>query len=161
MALTDETKNNIQTPEDNVVDINLEGIERSRFRINGRPGAIIELNLSDLSIVDRLEKGLQRLATEMEKIANIPEDDEAYGEKQRQADQRMREYVDYIFDYPVSKVCAPQGSTMFDPTDGMFRYEHIIDGLTKLYTNNLNAEYRKMNARLKKHTEKYVSKKRK
>lgn len=161
MALTDETKNNIQTPEDDVIDINLEGIKRSRFRINGRVGAIVELNLSDLSIVDRLEKGVQKLAVEMEKVASIPDDDEAYSEKMRQADQKMREYVDYIFDYPVSAVCAPQGSTMFDPTDGVFRYEHIIDGLTKLYADNINAEYKKINARLKKHTEKYVSKKRK
>ena len=161
MALTDETKNNIQTPEDDVIDINLEGIKRSRFRINGRNDAIIELNLSDLSIVDRLEKGMQKLSVEMSKISNIPDDEENYSEIMHQADQNMREYVDYIFDYPVSAVCAPQGSTMFDPTNGVFRYEHIIDGLTKLYADNINDEYKKINARLKKHTDKYVSKKRK
>ena len=60
MALTDETKNNVQVPEDDIIDINLDGIKRKRFRINGIPGAIIELNVSDLGIVDRLEKGMQK-----------------------------------------------------------------------------------------------------
>ena len=161
MALTDETKNNIQTPEDDVIDINLDGVKRKRFRINGIPGAIVELNLSDLSIVDRLERGMQKLAAEMAAISEISDDDENTSDKLAQADQKMREYVDYIFDYPVSAVCAPKGSTMFDPNNGLFRYETIIDGLTKLYADNINAEYKKINARLKKHTDKYVSKKRK
>lgn len=161
MALTDETKNNIQTPEDDVIDINLDGVKRKRFRINGIPGAIVELNLSDLSIVDRLERGMQKLAAEMAAISEIPDDDENTSDKLAQADQKMREYVDYIFDYPVSAVCAPKDSTMFDPNNGLFRYETIIDGLTKLYADNINAEYKKINARLKKHTDKYVSKKRK
>ena len=69
----------------------------------------------------------------------------------------MREYVDYIFDYPVSAVCAKYG-TMYDPKDGKFRYESIIDGLTKLYADNINAEYNKISQRLAKHTEKYTAK---
>lgn len=157
MALTDETKNNVQVPEDDIIDINLDGIKRKRFRINGIPGAIIELNVSDLGIVDRLEKGMQKLAAEMASIASISDDDENASDKMAQADQKMREYIDYIFDYPVSAVCAPKGSTMFDPNNGLFRYETIIDGLTKLYADNINAEYKKIDARLKKHTAKYVS----
>ena len=152
MALTDEKNINAQ---DGIIDINIEGVKRQRFRINGDPKAIIELNLSDIGIAQRLEEGLEKLQAEMEKISNLPDDDESMSEKMKQADKQMREYIDYIFDYPVSAVCAKYG-TMYDPYNGMFRYEHIIDALTKLYTDNLNDEYKKMKTRIQKHTDKYT-----
>lgn len=146
MALTDNTND--------IVDINIDGIKKQRFRINGDSTAIIELNLSDLNTVDRMQEGMKKLEEEMTAIANLP-DDEKLSDKLKEADARMREYVDYIFDYPVSAVCVKNG-TMYDPKDGMFTYEHIIDALTKLYTNNLNAEYKKMKSRVQKYTDKYT-----
>ena len=143
------------TATDNVVDINIDGISRTRFRINGDSNAIIELNLSDLGIVDRLKVGIDKLQKEMSEIAKIPEDKDNFSELMKQADTRMREYVDYIFDYPVSAVCAKNG-TMYDPKNGKFRYETIIDALTNLYADNINAEYRKMESRMKKYTDKYT-----
>lgn len=148
MALTDEIK-------DNIIDVNLEGVKRQRFRINGDPNAIIELNLSDLGIVERLEEGVKQLEEQMTRISELDSDDEELSKKLKQADAAMRECVDYIFDYPVSAVCAKYG-TMYDPKDGKFRYEHIIDGLTKLYNENLNEEYKKFQNRIKKHTAKYT-----
>ena len=146
MALTDNTNE--------IIDLNIEGIKRSRFRINGDSNSIIELNLSDLNISDRMQEGLNKLETEMSEIAKLP-NDENLSDRLKEADKRMREYVDYIFDYPVSDVCVKNGS-MYDPKNGMFAYEHIIDALTKLYTNNLNAEYKKMKSRVDKHTSKYT-----
>lgn len=141
---------------DNVIDISIDSAKRTRFRINGDNSAIIELNLSDLGIMDRMEKGLKELQDEMSRIAEIPGDADNISELMRQADERMRKCVDYIFDYPVSAACCKYG-TMYDPKDGKFRYESIIDGLTKLYADNINAEYNKVKGRLAKHTEKYVA----
>lgn len=151
MALTDSIKNN-----DGVVDINIDGITRTRFRINGDPTAVIELNISDLGVIDRLESGLDKLDKDMTDIAALDTDEENFSERLKTIDQRMRETIDYIFDSPVSAVCAKYG-TMYDPIDGMFRYERVIDGLTKLYTNNINAEYKKLQQRIKKYTDKYTS----
>lgn len=148
MALTDETKD--------IIDLNIDGVKKQRFRINGDPNSIIELDLSDLKIIDRLEDGLQKLEVEMRKIAEVKPEDDNFSEVLNEADARMREYIDYIFDYPVSAVCARYG-TMYDPKDGMFRYEHIIDALTKLYQNNINDEYKKFQTRIKKHTDKYTN----
>lgn len=148
MALTDKANE--------VIDIDIEGIKKQRFRINGDSNSIIELNLSDLNISKRMEEGLEKLESEMTNIANLP-DDENLSDKLKEADTRMREYVDYIFDYPVSAVCV-KGGTMYDPKNGMFAYEHIIDALTKLYTNNLNDEYKKLKSRVQKHTDKYTKK---
>ena len=52
MALTDNKIN------DEIIDLNIDGIKKQRFRINGDPDSIIELNLSDLNIRERLEKGI-------------------------------------------------------------------------------------------------------
>lgn len=148
MALTDNAND--------IVDINIDGIKRQRFRINGNNDSVIELNLSDLNTVDRMKEGLEKLDAEMTEIANLPDDDNLK-DKLKEADERMREYVDYIFDYPVSDACIKNGS-MYDPKNGMFAYEHIIDALTKLYTNNLNEEYKKMKSRIQKHIDKYTGK---
>ena len=148
MALTDNEK---------IIDINLEGIQKQRFRINGNSDAIIELDLSDLSIVDRLKAGLEQLQKEVVAISEAKDIDE---DMLKEIDAKMRESIDYIFDYPVSAVCANKG-TMYDIKDGKFRYEIIIDGLTKLYQNNINEEYKKFQSRIKKHTDKYTSKKEK
>lgn len=153
MALTDkELLNN-----DDIIDIKIDGVKKQKFRINGDPKSIIELNLSDMSIASRLEEGLEKLQKEMSEIANASENEDLKGQL-AQADEKMREYIDYIFDSPVSEVLGKSG-TMYDITNGMFRFEHIIDSLTKLYSDNLNAEFKKVNARIKNHTEKYTSKK--
>ena len=72
-------------------------------------------------------------------------------------DDKMREEIDFIFDAPVSKVCADGGS-MYDPFEGMFRFEHIIDALSKLYETNLNSEFSKMKRRVSAKTSKYTKK---
>jgi len=157
-----DDNNKIQTNattenDTDIIDVNLDDAKRTRFRINGDPNAIIELNLSDLGILERLKTGMKELTAEMERIAALPDDDDSQlSEMLKQADANMRKYVDYIFDYPVSAACAKHG-TMYDPKDGKFRYEAIIDGLTKLYADNINDEYKKLESRLSKHTQKYIN----
>lgn len=153
MALTDmeQPKNAV----DDVIDLELEGAKRQRFRINGDPNLIIELDLSDLGIFNRIEIGAKQLEEQMSKIAQLDNEDDDLSAKLKEADAAMRKSVDYIFDYPVSAVCAKYG-TMYDPKNGKFRYEHIIESLAKLYSNNLNEEYKKFQTRIKKHTAKYA-----
>lgn len=152
MALTDK-----KAPETNkdIVDINIAGVQRTRFRINGDNNSIIELNTSDIGAVFRLEEAYPKLHEQLKKIAELDSSDEGFNAAMKEADKAMREQIDYIFDYPVSEVCAKYG-TMYDPFNGSFRFEHIIDSLTKLYETTLNAEYKKMNARIQKHTDKYT-----
>lgn len=145
-------------------DIDLSTIRKKRFRINGDNNTILELNTSDMSIVSRLDKlypKLQQLSQDaaVQKL-NMEEfnDDSSIKELSdvlKRIDMAMRDIVDEIFDSNVSEVCVPEGS-MFDPFNGEFRFEHIIDVLSKLYENNFNAEFKKMSARLKKKTSKYT-----
>ena len=50
---------------------------------------------------------------------------------------------------------------MFDPVGGEFRFEHLIDVLTRLYAGDITGEFKKMQERVKKHTEKYINKRNK
>ena len=75
--------------------------------------------------------------------------------KLTEIDTQMRDAIDYIFQSNVSEVCGSEGS-MYDPIDGVFRYEHIIETLAKLYETNLDSEFKKMQDRLKKRTAKYT-----
>lgn len=154
---------------DEVVDINLSTIQKKRFRINGDNSKILELNTSDLGIVTRMSSSYDRLVKHMEEVGNIladlPDDDSELSNgkdaeilKQLDAiDAKMRKELDYIFDAPVSEVCG-YGGSMYDPLNGMFRYEHIMDALSKLYENNLNSEFNAMRKRISAKTSKYTKK---
>jgi len=149
MALTDENK------VSGVIDLNIEGIKKTPFRINGRDDSILELNTSDLGIAERLEKGYENIQKELQRIAALGEDADLSAELKK-ADKVMRDELDYIFDSNVSEVCG-KGGTMYDPINGSYRFELIINALTNLYSTNLNDQYKKMKARIQKHTEKYVN----
>jgi hypothetical protein len=152
--------------EDNIIDINIEGIKKQKFRINGKSDAIIELDTTDVNIITRLKEvypKLNKLATEatarvdIDSASTVEEQLDRMADTLKDIDTKMREYVDYIFDSEVSKVCVPHGS-MYSPHGGKFTFEHITESLGKLYANNLDVEAQKMSKRLRQHTEKYTGK---
>lgn len=151
MSLTD---NNETKVADQIIDINISGVKKSKFRINGDDNAILELNLSDMGIGERLEIGYNRLQECLKEISQLPEDADMASQLSK-VDTEMRKELDYIFDSNVSEVCG-KGGTMYDVKDGEFRFESILNALTKLYADNLNEEYKKMKKRIQQHTDKYV-----
>ena len=158
--------------KDESIDSNFDGVidlsatRKKRFHVNRETGndGVLELNTSDISIITRLENlypKLQKLSQDasLKQLDIKNTDDDKTISKISQAltkiDVQMRQIVDEIFDSNVSEVCVPQGS-MFDPFNGEFRFEHIIDVLSKLYENNLNSEFKKMSEKMKKRTAKYT-----
>lgn len=156
-------------PADDIQDIDISATKKKRFRINGDPKKILELNTSDLGISARLSSAYERLTKNMEEVgkvlADLPDDEaeltdekeELIQKKLYEIDAKMKKEMDYIFDAPVSEICCDGGS-MYDPFEGMFRFEHIIDALTKLYETNLNSEFSKMKKRVSAKTSKYTKK---
>lgn len=152
--------------DDDIVDIDFSVIKKKKFRINNDNSKILELNTSDMRIATRLKEAYPRLNQLMDevtdKIAELPEGDDI-DEKQlvqlskviEDIDKAMRVEVDYIFDANVSEICGSDGS-MWDPIEGAFRYEHIIDKLAKLYENNLDKEFMEMKRRVETKTGKYA-----
>ena len=145
-------------------DIDLTVTRKKRFRINGDNNTVLELNTSDMSIITRLDNlypKLEKLSRDAS-IKQLDKEDASERELTKishaltKIDMEMRQIVDEIFDSNVSEVCAPSGS-MFDPFNGEFRFEHIIDVITRLYESNLNAEFKRMSAKMRKRTAKYTT----
>lgn len=154
-----------------VIDLDLGQIKKSKIRVDHDQTRVIELNLSDMNITQRMAtayKNLKKLAEDVQNLSdtldlNVDENDEEATEAAMNKlsttladlDKQMREEVDYLFDSKVSDVCVPTG-TMYDLHDGEFTFEHIIRSLAELYTNNFKEEFEQMKQRVDKHTSKYV-----
>lgn len=155
-------------PVDDIQDVDISAIKKKRFRINGDSSKILELNVSDMNIASRMTAAYDRLQKYMEEVgtilSDIPEDGETTPELEEKVndqlkaiDEKMREEMDYIFQAPVSEVCS-YGGSMYDPFEGAFRFEHIIESLSKLYENNLAKEFESMRKRVSVKTSKYTKK---
>ena len=162
----EEVVNNTSKEEKDVFDgdISLAATRKKRFRIDGDNNRYLELDTSDMGIITRLDNlypKLQKLAQDAA-IKQIDKE-EAEGAKALskisnaliKIDAQMRQIVDDIFQSDVSAKCAP-GGTMFDPFNGEFRYEHIIDVVGSLYKENIKKEFKKMANNMSKRTAKYT-----
>lgn len=147
-----------------VVDIDLSVTRKKRFRIDGDNKRILELNTSDMGIITRLQDLTPKLEALQNKAVNVDDadsDEDAFNKSAdllKEIDKEMREIMDELFASNVSSVCAPDGS-MYDPFNGKFRFEHIIDALMPLYEQNVTEEYKRMSKRVQLHTQKYTKKK--
>lgn len=157
-----------EAPADDIQDVDISAIKKKKFRINGDNKKILELNVSDMNVASRMATAYDRLQKHMEKVtkilSDIPEDGNVSVEQENEietqlksVDAKMREEVDYIFQAPVSDICGDGGS-MYDPFEGAFRFEHIIEAISKLYENNLENEFAKMKKRVSTKTSKYTKK---
>lgn len=146
----------------NVTNLNFSSIAKKRFTIDGDSNRVLELNTSDLGMVTRLTELYPKLDELEKEVANITSDSadtddtvNEFGKALKDIDLKMRSIIDEIFDSNVCEVCSPHGN-MFDPIDGKFRYEHIVDTLSPLYTNTITKEFDKVSKSMSAHTSKYT-----
>ena len=147
--------------------INLSVTRKKRYLIDDDENRVLELNTSDMNIIQRIAEVYPKFEALEEKASHIgdgfsPEDTsvdalKTVGDRLKAVDTEMRNLLDYLFDSNVSEVCAPYGS-MYDPIEGDARYEHIINAIIPLYDETISAETKKVKARVKKHTAKYTKK---
>lgn len=148
-----------------IIDIELES-PKKKFRINGDNSKIIELNPSDINIVVRLQDTYKKLNTLANRAGALLADKQdatdeetikSVGDSLTQLDTEMRELIDSLFDSPVSDVIASD-INMYSPVNGEFWFEHCIEVLSNLYTNNFNTEFKKMQEKIRKRTSKLTGK---
>ena len=156
---------------------NISLSHKKSFSIDGDINRIIQIDTSDLNVTVRLEEvytDLLKLAIDAtDRMASVKdnkeeEDDDAelksplsdYSEILKDIDKQMREKVDYIFDSPVSDICVPSGN-MYSIVGGEFNFERVVDALITLYANDIASEFKKMQSRVKKHTDKYTNRRKK
>lgn len=146
---------------DKIIDVDLSVTRNKRFRIDGDDDRIIELNTSDMTILNRINDADKKLR-ELADYATFDVEDTAENQEEAivkliNTDKQMREIIDYLFNSKVADICAPNGS-MYDPFNGKYRFEHILETLFALYEKNINDEYKKMKKNVEKHTNKYIGK---
>lgn len=158
----------------NALNLDLSETARTKIWVNGDNTKVLELNLTDLGIMARAKDAkdkLDELQAEAIELASVEvpnsieseEDekkvDEAI-EKFRSIDKKMRELVDGIFDFGVCEICCDGGS-MYDPINGQYRYDYIIDKLMKLYGDQWEKENKLRKQNMEKHTAKYTKSRKK
>lgn len=150
--------------DEQIQDIDLSVTHKKKFRIDGDNNRILELNTSDAGIVVRLNKLYpkmkilgDKLAVKISEQSNVTDEEElsVIANAIMELDNEIRELLDELFDSNVSEICIPEGTTV-DPFNGEFRFETIINKLSKLYENNLTSEFAKMKKNVSKHTAKYT-----
>ena len=143
-----------------VIDISLDIQTKRKYRINGDDNLIIELNPGDMGIIARYQHAMPKINSLMEKADavefsdEVDIDDPAIGQF-KEINAEIRDIVNEIFDYDVCSVCADGGS-MFDMCNGKLRFEELIEQLFSLYDKTINAEFKKVQKRMQKHTDKYL-----
>lgn len=155
---------NDKEKEDDIIDLSIPEVKKTRFRINGDNDKILELNTTDPNILPRLNKGYKELIKLTEKVSSLNYDEnggEAESDKLSKAlediDTQMKDKLDYIFDSNVGEVLGGN-SSMYSIRDGKFRFETVIETLGNLYEKNFNKEFEAMRKRMTKHTSKYIKK---
>lgn len=157
--------------EQEIVNIDLSPIRKKKFSIDGDVNRLIELNTTDIGLVTRLNEfypKLQELENQygtlevrFDEEGDIENDSfSAIAEAIKDIDTKMRQYLDEIFDADVSEKFAPSG-TMFDPINGAYRFEYIIDTLAKLYEKEIAENIQKRKDTIGRHTAKYTKSRKK
>lgn len=136
-------------------NIDLSLTRKKRFTIDNDENRILELNTSDINIVNRASSVLPKLYEFAGTISDVPDEDSVNA--LNDIDTKMRECLDEIFDSNVSEICAPYGS-MYDPFNGDFRFEIIFNAILQLYNDNIASEAKKLQKKIKAHTDKYTKK---
>lgn len=145
---------------DGVVDIQLNIDNRKQFRINNDDKRIIELDISDFGILNRLRESYPRLQELGVKGFEFDEDDEniklgEFMDSLNAINDEMISIIDYIFDSKVAKICA-NDKPLYNMVAGKFVFEIILDALFNLYSDNIRTELGQMSQRMKAHTSKYT-----
>lgn len=157
------------TVNNEIIDLDLSITKKKKFRFDKDDTRIVEINTSDMNLMQRVDIAYPKLQALQEKASKLTEGVEfeettergaidgiaIMAERLSEVDTEMREMLDFMFDAPISAAAAPNGS-MYDPFNGSFRYEHIIAIVMKQYEDNLQSEFSKMEKQLKAHTDKYT-----
>ena len=146
-----------------VVDFDLSLSKKKRIRIDGDDNRVIELNTSDMGIIERIDNLADKMNELSTEYINTKFDDNLDEKEETKEiisrikgiDSKMREIVDDLFQSKISDICVPDG-TMFDMFNGQFMYEILIEKLLTLYADRISEETQKTLTRMRKHTDKYI-----
>lgn len=138
----------------NITNISL-GLGKKKFTIDGDENKVIYLDPSDMGILPRIKQYGADAEVILGKLKDVTEGELI--DKMNEVDKELREAVNTLFDYDVCSVCVPKG-TLLDAINGQFKFEIIVDGLSKVYADTITAEMQAVTKKMSEHTKKYTNK---
>lgn len=150
---------------------------REQFFVDGDENRVIELDINDVNIVNRLSDAIPKMKeldkrwnALMEKSEQLNESGEelsedtlsdtvAFADEFKAIEKEIRAFLDEAFDSPGMADTILGSSSAFSPVNGKFKYEQIIDVLSTLYEDKLTAEIKKFNRdKVRSKTQRYIKK---
>lgn len=146
---------------------------REKFFIDGDENKVIELDVNDVNLVNRLTDAIPKMQeldkrwTALNEAANAIKNGEDVEENLEEVtkfsstfksiETEIRNILDDAFDSPGMSDTILGATSAFSPVNGKFKYEQIIDVLVGLYETNIKKEAEKFNrTKVKKKTAKYI-----
>ncbi len=123
---------------------------KKRFTIDGDENRVIELDTSDVGVVSRLEKSVDKITALQEKqdeLTKLSEDENTaldFTKLFSEIETDMRGIIDEIFDTPVCDAILGN-SSVFSPVNGRYKFEQLIETLLDQYGKDISAEAKKIN----------------
>lgn len=130
----------------------------TEIHVDNDPTRVIRLDLSDSGVFTRLRAAQPRLDAIGARFAVMKENGthtaDDYADAVIEVEQQLKNIIDEIFN---ANVCEPAcgGASLFTLDDGLYLFERIIDVLGGLYAEQMVAEQKAHEKRIKKHTAKY------
>lgn len=144
------------------------GIRRKeKFTIDGDESRFIELNIGDVGIIPRYANVIPEINKWADIVDGLDFDIESeesckkFNQGFKEADDAIRHIINDLFDYDVCGVCVGNDGSMFDITNGKFNFEVIIETLFSFYDKTITEETKKLQKRMRSHTDKYLPQDRK
>lgn len=120
------------------------------FAINNDENRIIKFNPSDMSLLHRVEETLENVEKEMKKY----EDKKIDGKSEKEISEFICKQIDYIFNAKVSDVVF-NGTSPLSTIKGIPYYVRFIDAIKPIIEEEILAERKASEEKIKKYTEKY------
>ena len=141
-------------------NINLNLSTKKKFTLDGDPDRVIELDISDINIIDRATiafRNIEKLQADWEALP-VPgdiegEDDnlaerfseiEDFSEKFSEIENKLKQEINFMFDSDISDTIFGTSSP-FSIINGKFKFQHTVDVLMSLYENQIQSDIKKIN----------------
>lgn len=133
--------------------------EREAFSINGDPDRVIYVHATDFNIKVRANKARTEIGVMLEELDSAsPENEEAFADVLENVDSRIREQINYIFDYNVSEPVFGACSPLMTLKNGKTYVEAFLDAFIPEIEKVAEKAAKASEKRINKHAGKYIKK---
>ena len=159
-----------------IQNINLNLSTKKKFTLDGDPNRVIELDISDINIIDRATtafRNIEKLQADWESLP-IPknpnnEDDgetlndtvstiEDFNTQFAEIENKLKQELNYMFDSDIAGTIF-EANSPFSMVNGKFKFQQVVDVLMSLYENQIQSDVKKLNRqKVVNKTQRYIKK---